>query len=492
MVLDDTIVAVSSPAGPGRRAVVRLSGPQALAIVGRVFSPREAASLAAWPTFTARPGRVRLEVEGVGPMDLPATAYLMRGPRSYTRQTVVELHVGAWPAVLGPLLERLAALGARPAGPGEFTYRALASGRLDLARAEAVMAVIAASSEAQLRAAGDLLRGHLSRDLEGRTDRLVDLLADVEADLDFTDPLAPPPDPALLAGRIEALRADLAALGRHSRSLETLSGEARLVLAGRSNAGKSSLFNRLLEADRALVSPAAGTTRDELRAAVHLGDVTVVLSDTAGLEGRALVDGERGANGLAEGAGKGKGAFSERPAKEPVAARARAKALDALAGADLVLVCLDATVPCHDPAAELLALVTTPLVAAVTKCDLAPPDRAAVWLRERGIEDAAVVPTSAVTGAGLDCLRRALREAVVGGRVDREAARPVMTARHRSALAEAAGALGRAARTARAGLGEELVAVELREALDALGSILGRRAPEAVLASIFARFCVGK
>jgi tRNA modification GTPase len=387
----------------------------------------------------------------------------MRAPRSYTRQDVVEFHVGAWPALEPMVLEGLAAAGVRPAEPGEFTFRAFSAGRLDLAQAEAVMAVVRASSEAALRAAGDLLRGRLSRDLEGLADRLAGVLGLVEADLDFSDQdlaLAPR---AEVAARIEGVRQALADLGRRSRSLETYSGDVRLVLAGWPNVGKSSLFNRLLAADRAIVAPRPGTTRDELRAALHIGEFEFVLSDTAGLQ----------------------------DARDELAGKARRMALLALARADLVLLVLDATAPSYERTDALLALVAAPMVAAVTKCDLGPPDRARRWLRSRGF-GGEVVAASAVTGQGLADLRAALVRAVEGGDVDRQAAQPAVTARHRAAMEQAAAALGRAANLVGSAEGGELVALELREALDALGAIVGRRTPEDVLRGIFERFCIGK
>jgi tRNA modification GTPase len=460
MELDDTILAVSSPAGPGRRAILRLSGPDAVAIADRAFTASDHSSISAWPTFAARPGR--LEPPGTL-LSAPAVAYLMRGPKSYTREDVVEFHVGAWPALEGLMVEGLLRAGARAAGPGEFTCRALLVGRLDLAQAEAVMAVVGASSEASLRAAGDLLSGHLSREIEMLLERIRDVLVWVEVDLDFSDQEIETAPAGDVARRLGLLREALADLGRRSRGLETFAGEVRLVIAGWPNVGKSSLFNRLLLEDRAIVAPQAGTTRDELRAALHLEGVTVVLSDTAGLD----------------------------EARDELAGKARAKALEALERADLVLLALDATSPDYERTRDLVALLAAPMVVAVTKCDLESPARARAWLEARGL-GAESIATSAVTGEGLGALRAALVLAVKGGAVDREASGPVVTARHRSAMEEAAGALGRAERVARESGEGELVALELREALAALGGILGREAGEDVLQRIFARFCIGK
>jgi len=465
MNLDDTIVAVSTPSGAAERAIVRLSGDAALALAGRLFTPSADASptvAQAWPcppTYTALPGHVHLSDDA---MTVPATAYVMRRPRSYTREDVVELHVGGWPAVVPLLVEALVAAGARPAEPGEFTFRALLHGRLDLAQAEAVMAVVDAGSRAALRAAGDLLAGDLSRQVGSLADRVRAALALVEVDLDFSDQDVPPVAPAEIADRIDAVRTDLADLGRRSRGMETFGGTVRLVIAGWPNVGKSSLFNRLLAEERAIVTDAPGTTRDEVRATLHRGGLALALSDVAGLD----------------------------EARDALADKVRAKALEAVGRADLVVLALDATVESYDRTEELLSLVAAPMVVAVTKCDLASPERARAWVRARG-PDVPVVATSAVTGQGIQDLGEALVEAVTGGAVDREAAGPVVTARHRAALERAAVALARAHRQARrpepAG---ELVALELGEALDALATITGSRGD--VLEDIFANFCIGK
>ena len=439
---------------------MRLSGSEAVAIADHAFTASDHSSISAWPTFAARPGR--LEPPGTL-LSAPTVAYLMRGPKSYTREDVVEFHVGAWPALEGLMVEGLLRAGARAAGPGEFTCRALLAGRLDLAQAEAVMAVVGASSEASLRAAGDLLSGHLSREIEGLVDRIRDVLVRIEVDLDFSDQEIAPAPAGEVVRRLGLLREALADLGRRSRGLETFAGEVRLVIAGWPNVGKSSLFNRLLLEDRAIVAPQAGTTRDELRAALHLEGVTVVLSDTAGLD----------------------------EARDELAGKARAKALEALERADLVVLALDATSPDYERTRDLLTLLAAPLVVAVTKCDLESPARARAWLEARSL-GAEAIATSAVTGEGLGALRAALGRAVKGGAVDREASGPVVTARHRSAMEEAAGALGRAERVARESGEGELVALELREAQAALGGILGREADAGVLDRIFARFCVGK
>jgi tRNA modification GTPase len=492
MNLEDTIVAVSSPAGAGERAILRLSGPRATEIAARVFVRGDGVGLENRSTYTALAGR--LAPPGSG-LSVPTTVYVMKGPRSYTRQDVVEFHVGAWPALESDLVAGLLAAGARPAEPGEFTFRAFAAGRLDLAQAEAVAAVISASSASALRAAEDLLGGHLSREVAALAGEVRECLALVEADLDFSDQEIELTPPEELAARIEAARRTLASLGRRARGLETASGRVRLVLAGRPNAGKSSLFNRLLEAERAIVSPQAGTTRDELRATLHIGGVEFTLSDIAGLDDTPfyLAPGEYTGGGRREGepvAGPPP-VYSPGAKYDDVTFKAREKALEAVGRADLVLLAIDGSVPQRGQLDELLPLIAAPLVVAITKCDLAPQAQLQIPAPDgnRGHE---VIATSAVTGQGIEELRAALVQAVEGGSVDRQAAGPVLTARHRSALEESAVALARAGRVARRGGAGELAAASLREALESLAAIVGERAGPDVLNLIFSRFCIGK
>ena len=497
--LDDTIVAVSSPAGAGERTIIRLSGPRAVEIVARVFAPGDEGR----PTYTALVGR--LEPPGTG-LSVPATVYIMRGPRSYTRQDVVEFHVGAWPAMEGDLVAGLLVVGARPAEPGEFTFRAFAAGRLDLAQAEAVAAVISASSVAALRAAEDLLGGHLSREVAALAGEVRECLALVEAELDFSDQGIELTPPERLAARIDAARRTLAALGRRARGLETASGRVRLVLAGRPNAGKSSLFNRLLKAERAIVSPEAGTTRDEIRATLHIGGIEFALSDIAGLGDTPpyLAPREYTGGGASQAPVNVRppvyspwAKYGQQPRHDAdIADKARDKAREAVGRADLVLLAIDGSAPQDDQLDELMALIASPVVVAITKCDLAPcpsPLLPSPLLAPDGNRGHEVIATSAVTGQGIEPLRAALVRAVEGGSVDRQAAGPVLTARHRASLEAAAVALARAARVARRGGGTgELAAVELREALESLGAIVGERAGPDVLDLIFSRFCIGK
>lgn len=436
----DTIAAISSPPGPGLRGLVRLTGPRALEIATDRFSPR----------WDDRPERAEIR-EGVLAVDgvrapLPATLALWPGPRTYTGQPLAEIHtVGSVPLLQAALAHCLAR-GARPAEPGEFTLRAFLSGRLDLTRAEAVLGVIDARSPSQLDAALRQLAGGLSGPLDGVRDRLLDLLAHLEATLDFAEE----PDVDLL-GR-EALSAQLA---RDAEALDRLADRLRgrdrpggmpvVVLAGPPNAGKSRLFNALLGGDRAIVSPVAGTTRDYLAAPLDCDGLTVELVDTAGAE----------------------------PAANAIQDRAQSLRAGQAARADLVLHCRSADASPFDfPAGPRRLTVWT-------KADLAPAPAPET------------LSTSAADGEGLDRLRKAiavaLREQPAGE--DESAGQG---ARCRDGLLRAKGSLLAASECLTLGGGDELVAIDVRQAIDELGKVVGAVVNDELLDRIFRRFCIGK
>jgi tRNA modification GTPase len=274
MISDDTIVAISSAVGPAARMIVRLSGPAALSIASNFAREISAAAPA---TAT----RLRLRVNDLA---FPATVYCFHGPHSATGEDVVEIHLPGNPLLARMLLDAAVAAGARPADPGEFTSRAYFNGRLDLAAAEGVAAVIAAQSDRELNAARRLLSGELSRRLGPTMDDLAQTLALVEAGIDFAGEEITVLDDRQARARIRRIDSQLATLLAESSRFEKLSHEPRIVLIGRPNAGKSTLLNVLAGADRAMVSPAAGTTRDALSATVMLGRGRVTVVDVAGLE----------------------------------------------------------------------------------------------------------------------------------------------------------------------------------------------------------------
>ncbi|HEX5272954.1 MAG TPA: GTPase, partial [Gemmataceae bacterium] len=354
--LNDTVVALSSAPGPGARAVVRLSGPDAFRCVSAVFTGDGVA-------FNRRrlfPGHVRLP--GVA-APLPTDLLVFPGPQTYTGQHVAELHTPGCPPLVELLIAELLSAGARAARPGEFTLRAFLAGKLDLTRAEAVLGVIEAGSRDELKEALAQLAGGVARPLQELRREMVDLLADVEAGLDFADEDVHFVTPEDQLGRLGKGLAMLTLLGKQMEQRSLGGRPFRAVLAGRPNAGKSSLFNALTGAG-ALVSPEPGTTRDYLVRRIDIEGITVELVDTAG---------RHEATGDIEGQAQSLG-------REQVGA------------ADLVVLCVEAgTEPDADERARLGRAVP-PAVGVATKCDLARPSFGEV-------------ATSAVTGKGLGALR---------------------------------------------------------------------------------------
>ena len=444
----DTIAAVASPPGPGLRGLVRLTGPRAWEIALGGFTPDDEAP----PRTRASARTGRLKVDGLR-ATLPATVAFWPGPRTYTGQPLAEIHtVGAVPLVRLVLADALAR-GARQAEPGEFTLRAFLSGRLDLTRAEAVAGVIDARSPAQLDAALRQLAGGLAGPIARLRDRLLDVLAHLEAGLDFVD--EPDVDPlarAALAAELAAAAHEVTDLAGRLRGRDRPEGAPVVVLAGPPNAGKSRLFNALIGQASALVSPRAGTTRDYLRAPCDCAGLLVELVDTAGVE----------------------------PAAGSIEGRSQALRAEQAGRADLVLDCRCADV---DPAAPALDLPAgLPRLVVWTKADLAPPpaDLAAVAL-----------PTSAADGAGLGRLKAAVAAALRERAADGDA--PAGTGpRCRDALRRAGHSLRSAAEAVALGAGDELVAVDLRQAAEDLGKVVGEVVTDDILDRIFSRFCIGK
>ena len=440
----DTIAAISSAVGPAARIIVRMSGPEAHRItadltVGELPSAGEA-------------GRVILQFRG---LRVPAWVYLFQSPRSYTGDHMSEFHLPGSPLLASLLLEELLRRGARPAEPGEFTARAYFNGRLDLTEAEGVAAAVSAGSERELSAARRLMAGELARRVMPIIDEVAQILALVEVGIDFSDE-----DVTFLGAdaALEAIsRADhlLETLLRDSVSFERLAHEPCVVLVGRPNAGKSTLLNALAGHQRAIVSPIAGTTRDALSARIALRRGFIHLTDVAGIDDEASPETAPGEQGRIE-------------------RLMREGALRAVQSADAVVLVRDALDTRPDP-----PLPAEPSLVVLSKIDQLPSSQPA---------PEGELPVSALTSCGLEALKDRL-DALAFGEAPRGESL-ALNARHVSALGEARTALARATNQVRSG--PELLALELRDALDALGQVTGHVSPDDLLGRIFSSFCIGK
>jgi len=452
--LDDTIAAIASPPGGGGRGILRLSGPGVVACLKRRFQAPHGQSLDGRRAPAALEGNLLLEDGRV----LPCRLYLWPDRRSYTGQPAAELHTFGSTALLEAALARLCRAGARPARPGEFTLRAFLAGRIDLTQAEAVLGVIDAADDAQFRAALDQLAGGLGGPLHQLRDALLELLAHLEAGFDFADEDLPFLTAEQLDGDLAGAIERVDSLRRQMKSRSEAAATIRAVLLGWPNCGKSSLFNALLARPRALVSGQPGTTRDYLTAELDLDGVECLLVDTAGAEPEA--GGRPGSIGQA----------------------AQAAARGQRQQADLRILCIDGGRPLNRWEQARLVERSPRRLVVLTKSDLAASAEPGVW----------DVRTSSLTGEGIGTLRRQLREAALESAGPETRVVAATAARCRDSLRRAAEAMQRAREIVASAEGEELVAAELRLALDELGKVVGVVYTEDVLDRIFSRFCVGK
>ena len=472
--LDEPIAALASPPGSAARGILRLSGGDVRAVLAEWFEPQDGDAWQHMRVAAIHAGVLKLPHARV---PIPVEAHLWPNHRSYTGQPTVELHLSGSPPLLEAVLAELHRRGARPARPGEFTLRAFLAGRLDLLQAEAVLGVIDAHDHVELQAALAQLAGGLSGRLADLRHDLLELLADLEAGLDFIEEDIEFVGRGELIHRIALARRFVEDLLQQSSDRMQSRTRATVVLAGLPNAGKSTLFNRLAGSDAALVSTHEGTTRDFLSAAVDWRGLAFDLIDTAGWE--------LAATGIAQAAQK-----------------QRSDQFDA---ADVLLWCSSITLDNHQRLLDELqpdfvhvlvdgrivasggAALSRSSVRVLTQLDRVDP---AQTLQMPPQSDTAI---SAVTEVGLDTLADLLRSRLSSPRGSARQWLGMTAARCRESLAAIAESLARAEATAAStSSGDELLAIDLREALDHLGRILGTVYTDDILDRVFSKFCIGK
>jgi len=486
---NDTIVAISSPAGTGWRGIVRLSGPEAWPLAAGLLEPT-------LDSATLRLAVPQCQTVMLVNPPVPALLVLFAAPKSFTGQDVAELHVPGAVPLLQQLVERLLRAGARQAGPGEFSARAFFNGKMDLTQAEGIAATIAARNHVELRAATALREGHLHEQIASLSNAVANLLALIEAGIDFSD------EPGVSFVTAEATGVRLRQLGQslhdtlvHATRVDRLATLPTVVLIGPPNVGKSSLINALTQQDRAIVSPVAGTTRDMLAATLHTESGDVRLLDVPG---------------------------EEIPTGEVAARMMDARRL-ALLEADLVVRVIDHT---QDPRAAAAGWADLPAAMLVVqnKADLLAPNRVLPerepsrdreGATNRRLNAARSLPygrgsempqnmatpaepwyqVSAKTGQNIPQLRAVIAQ-LVARRDTVGAGRMVLNQRHRLILQDVTTALWQAAQHTQDKTTFErsldLLAADLRHALDLLGQISGTISPDEVLGRVFSTFCVGK
>jgi tRNA modification GTPase len=466
---DETIAAIATAPGGAARGIVRLSGPDAIEAAWQVFRPMSQQQRQDESCGVSRQARVisgnavLVDLGGAGDLTverlLPCDLYLWPTARSYTREPVAEFHtLGSLP-LLEALLRAVCAAGARLARAGEFTLRAFLAGRLDLVQAEAVLGVIDAADRRELDVALAQLAGGLTRPLVELRGSLLDLLADLEAGLDFVEEDIRFVASGELQRRLAAAVDQVEQLQTRMRARGRTDVEPLVVLVGWPNVGKSSLFNALTGRDGALVSERPGTTRDYLTATLSLGDSACRLVDTAG---------------------------SEPTADEPIAAAAERLRAAQSEQSRLRLLCLDSTRPPNAWEQNELDRTGSQLVV------LTKSDRRDSATKIATLEQTCAIETSSLTGQGLEELRAAILEQLRTDESPGGQTVPATAARCQESLRLAGESLTRAAELAASENGEELIAAELRTALLELGQVAGAVYTDDLLDRIFSRFCIGK
>lgn len=457
----DTIAAISTPPGRGGIGIVRLSGPEACSIATQLVSLRQ----------PLEHGRARLadvldsaeNPSGQTPSERidEALVTFFAAPNSYTAEDVVEIAAHGSPVVLELLLRRALDRGARLAEPGEFTQRAFLAGRLDLTQAEAVRDLIEAQTLTQARLAASQMGGALSRRAAPIKQSLVELIALLEAGVDFAEDDVDVAPMAEIACRIDAITPPLASLEASFARGRIVHDGLTLAIVGRPNAGKSSLFNRLIERDRAIVTATPGTTRDTVSERISLGGIPLELVDTAGL----------------------------RDSLEEAEQLGILRSREALADAAIVLIVLDATQSLNDEEHRLIEAVQgRPALVAINKSDL--NGIASLPASLTAIDNLSVLPTSALTGEGIPALRDRILALATGG----AASEPGMLTclRHYQAVTTALAALADAAQANQNSIPHEMILLDLYRALWALDSLTGQTTSDDILNLIFSTFCIGK
>lgn len=449
----ETIAAVSTPLGNGAIGIVRLSGPEALNIARQLFQPA-GGSACQWASHRAYYGMLH---DPEGKLLDHCLLLYMQQPRSFTGEDMVELQCHGGHYLLQTVLEACLQLGARLATPGEFSQRAFLNGKIDLTQSEAIMDLIHSPSRQGLHMAAYQLKGNLSEAIQGLRQQLLELLATLEANIDFPDEVDPP-DPDWLAQSLQANLAQVEALLATSRAGRIWKQGLKLAIIGEPNVGKSTLLNALLRYERAIVSEIAGTTRDTVEDDYNLKGIPIRVIDTAGL----------------------------RETEDTIEAIGIARSRQALAEADLVLLIADARKPipeelrnlyqqCHRPPEQLCVVV-------YNKSDLAAEAPAQAFEFQMVI--------SALHQQGLVELEDQLFQLLT--QVHHLEHEVSINERHRLCLLNAAEALEKTLQTLQADLPADFMAIDLKTAIQAFGEVIGQSISEQVIHEIFHRFCVGK
>lgn len=455
--MDDTIVAISTPIGTGGIGIVRLSGRDAVEIVSTIFKGRS--DLRTAPSHTIHYGFIGDESSG---MVDEVLVTIMRAPKTYTREDVVEINCHGGIVPLRKIMKMVMDAGARMAQPGEFTKRAFLNGRIDLAQAEAVLGIVQAKTEASLRLALNQLEGGLSREIRKLIGSLIDVLAWIEANIDFVEDEIDPLDMDGLLREILRIKWKIDQLLETARQGSLMREGIRTVLLGRPNVGKSTILNLLLGRNRSIVTDVPGTTRDTIEEVVDIDGIPLLMIDTAGV----------------------------RDTDEVVELEGVRRTLATIDLADLILLVLDASEPLTKDDKRLINEVLKrdkEAIFLLNKIDLP------IMIKpEELIQDRPIVRISALKGEGVGEMKEMIKGIFFNGKIPMGESVIITHERHKRFLLQASTGLCRAVDAIKRDETIDVVALDIREAIDSLSGIIGERVDEEILDTIFSRFCIGK
>lgn len=458
---EDTIAAISTPVGEGGIGIVRLSGPLSIAIADKIFVSADGGKLSGYTTYTTHYGKI---VDPKKPeMIDEVIVTVMRAPKSYTKEDVIEINCHGGIQSVKKTLDLAVKCGCRIAEPGEFTKRAFLNGRIDLAQAEAVLDVIRSKTEGSLKVAMGQLDGELSRKIDGIREKILDITSEIEANIDFPEEDISAPDKTRLLKRIDSQIKDLKILIATYNEGAILREGVLAIICGKPNVGKSSLMNLLLKRDRVIVSPIPGTTRDAVEEMINLKGIPVRLADTAG-----IID-----------------------TKDALEKEGIARSKKYLAMADIVILVLDNSSKIDEADRSLIKMIEgKKKIVVLNKTDLARK----IDIKEtmRLLKKAGIVEISVKARKNIELLEKRITDAIwSGGFIQGEAA-ILSNARHKELLDKALESMLSVKRAIKAIEPYEIAAVDLKEAITALGLVTGKSISDDILDRIFERFCVGK
>jgi tRNA modification GTPase len=455
----DTIAAISTPLGEGGIGIVRLSGDKALKIADKLFKGRDGIPPSRLPSYTIHYGHIIRNKEILDEVILS----IMRKPKSYTREDVVEINCHGGILPLRRTLEAVLECGARLAEPGEFTKRAFLNGRIDLTQAEAVVNIVEAKTELALKSAISQLKGAFSDKVKELKDETLELLTLIEAGLDFPEENIERTKRIRLTKRIGRIKDETDKLLRQSREGEILRDGVLVLLIGKANVGKSTLLNRLVGKERAIVTHIPGTTRDIIEEWINLEGIPVKIVDTAGFKKlENIIDKE-----------------------------AKKKVEEYLKTSDLVLFMVDGTQALTKEDREIAKIIKDKkILCLINKIDLI--EKISKKKLKSLIGNKKVLEISALKGKGVPSLKKLMQGMVLEGEILTGESTIMVNARSRQSLKDAYEGLSKSLNTAKEDLSEEFIAVDLKESLNSFKKILGETLEEDILDRIFERFCIGK